>query len=776
MAQQPQFANINGAGTGSIIPTSTAPVTTLAKPTPAPAPTASTLPPAVNQNPNAPASVPSTVTTPSDPTAPSPAAVVAAENQIQQTPQQEQAGELSAEDAAVQESQGIIDAIESQFAGSIHTASSNAAGASVAAGEGGSPMAGEQESNAVEPLLDQENTAVQTELNTIRQQAAVDYENEQTAANTNAQNTISQYQTSQKNLQTSAANLGAQGVTAQSLQQNNPDEYNYLLQSGFNGDAAVMEATMLGASSKNVVNGSSPIMTGTSATYIVQSVGPDGQPTFTTKTLDLSSVLQGGEQVVTYGGNTYAQTTGTDGQITLKPLTPQTPVNAGAYGSYVLNPQTGQYELQTTDPLTGVTTSAPSTSSSPQVSNYITNVASSVGLDPSTPLSTAITQAYGSDGSKGMDAIVNAQIAAEGGSLPGVVNNPGNIKFVGSAGQTDSGVKATDGGTFANYTTPDAGKQAMAAIIQSAASGQTGSYGPNPTLADYLGTYSNTSMSSGASSNTSSDNSASDYGLLANVQGFNPSANKEDALAATYLKNYFSTGTIPTAASLGLSTRTGGSNAGAMSEVAIAANTLYKKATGQDLPNATTLAANLALIQGNNALLNSLKVQEGTISANSDLLQGNITSENINQNAPVINSVIDGIQEMIGNPNVSSYLAQNSTLSNELGSLLALKNASGTTVHDKLISADLISPDSSAQQEAEVVNTLMKEARNSHSGILEANLSLYMQTDPLGMDPANPLNSNMTFTGPDGSSVDFNPGSLTSTEAQALLSNGYSMQ
>lgn len=83
------------------------------------------------------------------------------------------------------------------------------------------------------------------------------------------------------------------------------------------------------------------------------------------------------------------------------------------------------------------------------------NVASTLGLDPSTPIATAIANV-------GIDAVVNAIIKNEGGSPAGVQNNPGNIKFSSLPGQTDSGVKATDGGTFASYASADAGKKAIA--------------------------------------------------------------------------------------------------------------------------------------------------------------------------------------------------------------------------------------------------------------------------------------------------------------------------
>lgn len=85
-----------------------------------------------------------------------------------------------------------------------------------------------------------------------------------------------------------------------------------------------------------------------------------------------------------------------------------------------------------------------------------------MGIQQDMPVSQAI-QTYG------IGNIVNGLIGQEGGSPQGVMNNPGNIKFAGLPGQINSGVKATDGGTFASYQTPQAGAQAVASLVNNAA-------------------------------------------------------------------------------------------------------------------------------------------------------------------------------------------------------------------------------------------------------------------------------------------------------------------
>lgn len=680
---------------------------------------------------------------------------------------------LAYQDQALAASQDIIRSIEDSFNAAISSAGSGAAGAAISEGMAGTVGAGKMISSAEEPSIEARQQAVSTAMENIRNNAATLYQGFQSAETANAQNTVAAYEKAQADIQSNVQKMASTGVNPDELASSNPDEWNYIVQHGFNGDANVAKAYMLSSNMPNVINSSSPIQTGSTTTYITQTIGPDGKPKFSTQSLDLSSVLQNGEQVQTFNGVPYAVSYGQGGTVSMRPLAPQKPVNAGAYGSYVYNAQTGQWELNQIDPLTGQpigeSSGSSSTPVSPQTSNYITATSTAVGLDPNTPLSSAVTQAKGSDGSTGIDAIINAQIASEGGSPAGVQNNPGNIKYTGLPGQTDSGVQAKDGGTFASYATPEAGKQAMAAIIQNAASGNDASYGPNPTLADYLGTYSNTKAQE-------SSTPTGEYGLLSNVQGFNPSS-REDTAAFTYLQNYLSTGKIPTAQQLGFSTRSG-ANTGIMSEIAQRARDLFYKATGQELPNATVMTGNLKLINGNNSMLNFLTLNESTIKANSDLLQGKISAANINQNAPAVNNVLDQFANYFqGNPDVASYLAQNQTLSNELGSLLALKNASGTTVHDKLVSAGLIDPAASAAQEAEVVNTLMQEAGNAHAAITSANIKLYSQTDPLQLDPQNPLNSSMTFIDPKtGQPTTFDARSLTSDEVSQLMNSGYTMQ
>lgn len=444
----------------------------------------------------------------------------------------------------------------------------------------------------------------------------------------------------------------------------------------------------------------------------------------------------------------YTPPTGWTGQkVSTTTLLMQDPNDASNSILYTTDPISGQ--VQVTGTGTGAAlasqynssagSSSDSSSSSGSASsdasaNYITTATSTAGIaDPTQPFTEAV-------GASGIGSLVAGIMKAEGGSPAGVQNNPGNVKYVpGMAGATDSGVKATDGGTFASFNTPEDGQKQVASTLNNIA----GSLGSNASVQDVLSKYAN--LGSTASTDTASGTSTAQYGALANVSGFNPNASGDQGIidkdAYSYLKLYLS-GTQPSNTNL---TGKRSSSSAEFQQAQNRAQDLYYQATGQQLPNITEQTANLGFVNANNALLNSLNVQEGTIQANSDLMQGNISADNINQNAPAINGIMDNLKASLGDPGVASYLAQNSTLSNELGSLLALKNASGTTVHDKLISADLISPNASAAQEAKVVNTLMQEAGNAHTAISLANAKLYQKTDPLGIDPANPLSNPTQF-------------------------------
>ena len=271
----------------------------------------------------------------------------------------------------------------------------------------------------------------------------------------------------------------------------------------------------------------------------------------------------------------------------------------------------------------------------------------------------------------------------------------------------------------------------------------------------------------GSSSATGAGSTQTPYGLLANVKGFNPKS-QVDSNAYNYLTSYLSGN--PPSSSSGMG---GAATFEQKQRIQTRAAVLYKEATGKDLPNQSLLTTNLGLISNNNSLLNNLNVQTGTIGANVKLLQKNIQDNNVNSSAPIINKMVNELANASGSTSVAQYLSQNETLQNELASLLSVKNASGTTVADKLSSADVLPSGATPEQINQIVGTLMTEAQNQSNTILNTNAELYIQTDALGVNPQNPVNNTIVLTGPDGSSYQANPGQMTPQDLQEAFDSGY---
>jgi len=239
----------------------------------------------------------------------------------------------------------------------------------------------------------------------------------------------------------------------------------------------------------------------------------------------------------------------------------------------------------------------------------------------------------------------------------------------------------------------------------------------------------NTSGTAGTGTNKLDFNQ---YGLLANTN-LNPSSSL-DQLAMKYLDTYLKDGTVPTYTSLGR-----GISPSGFAQVTTRAQDLYFKATGSSLPTPQIIKGWQNIITNNNKLGNALKIQEQTVGANVDLSIANMKKNNLNSTGfQPFNAMLDTVQQMFQDPNVGQLIAQNITIQNELGSLLAVKNAAGTTVYDKLASAGIISSSDSQQMVTQKVNALLQEAANFADSLTTANAGAYKMIDPLMQDPNNP--------------------------------------
>lgn len=404
-------------------------------------------------------------------------------------------------------------------------------------------------------------------------------------------------------------------------------------------------------------------------------------------------------------------------------------------------------------------------SSTGQYGTATGTVSTTLGVAPSTPLSQV---------DPGKLAAALAQ--NEGGSLQGVENNPGNIKFNNLPGQTDSGV-SNDGGqsTFASYATPAAGQQAIADDIAAGVKNN-----PNQTLGTFVDNYTDTApqynavAGAGAPITVSTPGSTgtgaaqlpiAKYGLLANTD-FDPTSTADvpgnpgtpqgvvDTEALQYINSYLQNGTVPSSSVLGRNVK-----AGLFSLVQTRANDLYFQATGSSLEgqNPAVLESQQSLLSSNLKLQNQLDNQVGTIQKNFGLNLANMTANNVNQAPPVINGLADSLAQALGYTSTAQYLAQNQTIQNELGSLLAVKNASGTTVADKIAAGDLLPSDLSIGQQKQILTTLLQEAQNQSDTIKSTNAGIYKQIDPLNMNPQNPAQQQMRVEGAmDAQKIDYN--------------------
>lgn len=337
--------------------------------------------------------------------------------------------------------------------------------------------------------------------------------------------------------------------------------------------------------------------------------------------------------------------------------------------------------------------------------NYASVVAKQLGVDVNTPLTELKDKVP-----QIADAITTHENMNK--NYPDL-NNPGGLKFTGQPGATNSGKN-----NFAKFATPEQGRAALEADI--------------------------TAKINKASNAPSYDQ----YGLLSNTD-FNPN-NDTDKAANLYLNYYLKNAAFPTSYQLGMG-RTA-SSAKKFADAQSRAQDLYFAATGSSLPDVNILKGNKTLITANNKLLNQLNVQEGTIGKNFKLTIDNLDKNDINQNSQPINDFLDMVKNLWGDPNVAQYLTQNGTLQNEVGSLIAIKNASGTTVADKLASAGLVPKNASEDQQKAILKILLQEAENGVSTLNQTNADLYKQIDPLEQSTENPNRQSKSDTGPSGDS------------------------
>lgn len=337
--------------------------------------------------------------------------------------------------------------------------------------------------------------------------------------------------------------------------------------------------------------------------------------------------------------------------------------------------------------------------------------------DPSMPLSQVLQS--------NPQALLAAMQTNEGSSPKGVMNNPGNMKFTqytASLGGVDSGVRATDGGTFASFPSQQVGSQAMLSNWNNYVK-----QNPNITLGDAIHKWTGFGAGPSPEQKVSSFNQ---YGLLSTVPGFNPNDKSYN-----YVTTLLSKQAIPSARDLGLT----GAMAVQYPQIQKKADDLFFAATGYHIPAVAKLQANQSAYKANVKALNNLNIAEQTVTSNYGLMLDNMKKSDLGGSNQVFNALSNTWKELAGQPGVAEYLAQNKTVSQELARYLGASNANGTTVADKIHADGILNPKASLKQSQAVLSILLREGDNIKKAVLDANDEIYKTTDPFLQDPENPL-------------------------------------
>lgn len=269
-----------------------------------------------------------------------------------------------------------------------------------------------------------------------------------------------------------------------------------------------------------------------------------------------------------------------------------------------------------------------------------TSIAQTTGLNPNTPLSQVDPT-----------ALLPGIIQNEGGSLPGVQNNPGNIKFAGLPGQTDSGVAAADGGTFANYATTQDGQAAVLQDIQAGVNNN-----PNQTLGQFIDSYTNTApkqLAVGTTGSPSIDSTAPGYSTKPVVGGMTQAAIDQAAVI------YATSGTLPA----GARSSTG---AGLAMSSAVKNRAAEMDLTGNISANKAQLTALSSSLTTQTTYLNT--TQRALTSADNSFNQilSQFQNSGINdQSMPIENILENQAKYGLGTSQISAFKASLADLSTE---------------------------------------------------------------------------------------------------------------
>lgn len=372
-----------------------------------------------------------------------------------------------------------ISDVTKSYSDEINSANAASSARVNAAGLGGSSAGGEIYTEAQQTIIDARNKA----LDDIYQNIQTNALNLTQLSDSEASTASAEKEQIKTDAQESIKTMAAAHLDWNNYKQTNPDNYNALVQS-LGGDPNVADSLFAMSAPPETVTNQYNVNDGNGGTTVNQIVQDPVTGAIRHTKYDLPGVnipptytyQKSGTNSGYYVPSDFAQNPDVSKLIFIS----SDPTNNGAItvtqnGSTTVNGIPINNNPSNTSSLSGSTT---------QSGGAAPTVASLIGIDdPAQPLSSVLNNV-----NVGLDGVVNGIIANEGGSPKGVINNPGNIKFVGLPGQTDSGVQATDGGSFASYSTKQQGMQAIGDLVTKAS--DSGS-----SFSDFINSYTGTTPS-----------------------------------------------------------------------------------------------------------------------------------------------------------------------------------------------------------------------------------------------------------------------------------------
>lgn len=319
----------------------------------------------------------------------------------------------------------------------------------------------------------------------------------------------------------------------------------------------------------------------------------------------------------------------------------------------------------------------------------VQNTMQMIGLQNDTSVSNAITTV-------GMQAIINGLVQQEGGTPQGT-NNPGNIKFAGQAGATQ-GTAASDGGNYANFSTPQAFQKAITAMVQKAA--DSGSQ-----MSDFIASYKGVTNTSGASApgltgSPEIDTTAPGYSTtpVSSAGGLTQSAIDQSALQLAMGSLTLPRGTTGRVLlqNTAIRNRAGEIQAGGN----IAGNKAQLTALSSSLTQQTQYA-------------NTTQRAYNTANQNLGVIQTLMSDNDINESSiPVINQITNAVKSGLTDP--GTIAAFNSTLQGLRAEYSQVLAKGGTrSVETDNAASSLIPDDISPAQLQQVATQLGQEGKNA---------------------------------------------------------------